>query len=141
MYKLCLLFVLITYVAGGYPIFPDDFAWSSAGWLPGKHCLRILESADPNTWDDNYLCWNSAKSWPAIYWSSAGPIQNMRCTQILETADPHTWNDNYLCVPPNSKYVFLWSSAGPIPGLDCLQWLESADPHTWDDNYLCGVTA
>ena len=37
-------------------------------------CLRIYESADPHTWDDNYLCWIQRPGWqdPNIKWRSAG---------------------------------------------------------------------
>jgi hypothetical protein len=117
------------------------FAWNCAGPIPGMMCTQILETADPDTWSDNYFC---AARDLGLRWSSAGPIAGMRCTQIVETADPHTWADNYLCVPASTPYVLVWSSAGPLPGMACVQWSEPADPHTWADNFLCyaayGVT-
>jgi hypothetical protein len=59
-------------------------------------CTQIIESADPDTWNDNYLC--VPPSSPLIFsWSSAGPIAGKSCVQITESADPHSWMDNYLC--------------------------------------------
>ncbi len=121
--------------SGSYALnIPPVFQWSSAGPIAGKTCVRILEPADPDTWNDNYLCSNVPYG---VAWSSAGPIANMRCTQIIESADPNTWNDNYLCVPLSSPLIFSWSSAGPIAGKSCVRFTESADPHSWMDNYLC----
>ncbi len=113
-----------------------EFAWNSSGPISEMECIQILETADPDTWDDNYFC---SKEYEGISWSSAGPIQGMRCTQITEGAEPsnHTWNDNYLCVTNESNLNFYWSSAGPISNKNCVQWLETSDPDTWDDNYLC----
>jgi hypothetical protein len=108
--------------------------WSSAGPISGKYCTQISESADPHTWNDNYLCADVSYG---FRWSSAGPISGMRCTQISESADPHTWNDNYLCVPNDSPLWLSWSSAGPISGKSCTQIIEAADPYSWRDNYLC----
>merc|ERR1711939_1174753 len=31
--------------------------WSSAGPIGGMRCTQILESSDPDTWNDNYLCY------------------------------------------------------------------------------------
>ena len=108
--------------------------WSSAGPISGKHCTQLIESADPHTWSDNYLC---ADVNYGFLWSSAGPISGMRCTQFQEPSDPHTWMDNYLCVPHDSRLQLSWSSAGPISGKRCTQIIEPTDPHTWNDNYLC----
>ena len=33
------------------------FSWSMAGPIGGRSCVQILETADPHTWGDNYLCW------------------------------------------------------------------------------------
>jgi hypothetical protein len=110
--------------------------WSSAGPISGRYCTQIVESADPHTWNDNYLC---ADADYGIRWSSAGPISGMRCTQISEPSDPDTWNDNYLCVPSNSPLKLGWSYAGPLASRFCVQWFEAADPHTWSDNYLCAA--
>lgn len=110
------------------------FAWNCAGPVAGMTCTQILETADPNTWHDNYFC---ATTPLGMRWNSAGPIAGMECTQILETADPHTWDDNYLCLPPGGPYQLAWSSAGPLRGMQCIQWIEPSDPHTWNDNFLC----
>ncbi len=110
------------------------FEFDSHAPIAGRYCTQIIESADPYTWNDNFLC---AKSNWGIRWSGHNPIPGMKCTQIIESADPHTWNDNYLCVPTNSPLNFSWSGAGPIAGKTCVQFDESADPHTWLDNYLC----
>ncbi|MFT3839130.1 MAG: GH25 family lysozyme [Myxococcaceae bacterium] len=109
-------------------------SWSCNGPIAGETCVNVHESADPNTWSDNYVC---SKEPLGIKWSSAGAIAGMRCTQVTEPSDPHTWTDNYLCVPEVSPYEFKWSYAGPIAGDTCLQWNEPADPNTWSDNYLC----
>jgi hypothetical protein len=114
------------------------FAWSCAGPLPGMTCVQTLETADPNTWHDNYVC---SMIPLGLRWSSAGPIHGMRCTQLYEYADPHTWNDNYLCIPSVSNVHLAWSEAGPLAGMQCVQFLEPSDPHTWNDNYLCWVVA
>ena len=34
----------------------SSLQWSSAGPIKGKHCVQWLETADPHTWRDNYLC-------------------------------------------------------------------------------------
>ena len=59
-----------------YPSWPGEFRWSYAGPVDGWACTRILEVADPNTWNDNYFC---HKSLPGIAgvgmrWNSAGNI-------------------------------------------------------------------
>jgi hypothetical protein len=107
-------------------------AWNSAGPIAGMTCTQITEPADPDTWNDNYLC---ADRDLGLRWSYAGPIAGMVCTQIHEGSDPHTWNDNYLCAP--NDLGLRYSSAGPIVGMSCTQLLETSDPHTWSDNYLC----
>lgn len=112
----------------------SKFVWSSSGAVANRVCTQISEPADPDTWNDNYLC---ADSDYQIQWSNSGAIANKRCTQIIESADPNSWNDNYLCVPETSDIYFSWSSAGPIDSMQCIQFLELADPHTWEDNYLC----
>jgi hypothetical protein len=118
------------------PVSRDTIAFSSAGPISGWSCVQLLESSDPHTWDDNYLC---SKTDLGLRWSSAGPIEDpsLRCTQITEPSDPDTWDDNYLCAPLSAPQ-FVWSSAGRVPGMyNCIQFLESADPYTWNDNYLC----
>jgi GH25 family lysozyme M1 (1,4-beta-N-acetylmuramidase) len=110
------------------------FTWSCNGPIAGESCVQINEPADPDTWNDNYLC---SKVNLDIKWSHAGTIAGMRCTQVDEPSDPHTWNDNYLCVPEVSPYNFRWSHAGPVAGDTCIQFDEPADPDTWNDNFLC----
>lgn len=113
-----------------------EFAWNSSGPISGMECVQALETADPDTWNDNYFC---SREYEGVAWSSSGTIAGMRCIQITEGAElsGHTWNDNYLCVLNESNLNFYWNSAGPILNKSCVQWLEIADPHTWDDNYLC----
>ncbi|HEU4535704.1 MAG TPA: M57 family metalloprotease [Polyangiaceae bacterium] len=111
-----------------------QLSWSSAGPIAGLQCTQINEPADPDTWDDNFLCANTNLG---LQWSFAGPIAGLRCTQIHEASDPHTWGDNFLCVPPSSPLQLVWSSAGPVAGKTCVQVHEASDPHTWLDNYLC----
>lgn len=108
--------------------------WSSSGTIAGKHCVRILETVDPHTWGDNFLCFNQDYG---VVWSSSGTIAGKKCTQLLEPSDPHTGTDNFLCVPNLSTFEFAWSSSGPIKNLFCTQMLEAADPNTWSDNYVC----
>lgn len=110
------------------------FAFSYAGPLSGRTCVRLTEPSDPDTWDDNYLCSDLDYG---IRWSSTGPISGMKCTQIREPSDPDTWDDNYVCVPTGSPFVFHWSSTGPLEGMKCIQFYEPADPYTWEDNFLC----
>ena len=37
--------------------FKKDDRWSSAGPIRGMRCVQWLETADPHTWSDNYLCY------------------------------------------------------------------------------------
>lgn len=110
--------------------------WSNAGPIDGMICTWIVESSDPHTWHDNYLC--SAEDF-GFRWKSGG-VQDGDgyCVKWSEPSDPHTWNDNYLC---SNRYLGLrWSNAGPITGSTgtyCLRIWEPSDPYTWDDNYLC----
>jgi len=62
-----------------------SLSWSFAGPLSGRQCTRILESSDPATWDDHYLC--STENY-GFAWSGVGPIGGMRCTQIVESMEP-----------------------------------------------------
>jgi hypothetical protein len=112
---------------GGYRL-----AWNSAGPIAGMTCTQINEPADPDTWNDNYLCSDQDLG---LRWSYAGPISGMVCTHIHEGSDPHGWNDNYLCAPRDLG--LRYSSAGPIAGMTCTQLSEGSDPDTWQDNYLC----
>jgi phospholipase/lecithinase/hemolysin len=115
----------------GWPL-----TFNSSGQIAGKACVQIKEPSDPDTWDDNYLCYKDAQG---VTWSWAGSVAGMRCTQVNEGAEPasHTWNDNFLCVPNASPHQLSWSSAGPIAGKACVNFYEASDPDTWDDNYLC----
>lgn len=114
---------------------PDRFVFSYAGPVEGYHCLSVNESADPDTWGDNYFC---SVDDEGMQWSSAGPIEGLDCIQVIEPSDPNTWDDNYLCFGASAyAYGMEWSYGGPIPGKTCVQWIEPADPHTWGDNYLC----
>ncbi|MFC1623492.1 hypothetical protein ACFL16_03780, partial [Patescibacteria group bacterium] len=116
--------------------FSDDqtFGWSNEGVIDGMVCTHILETVDPDSWDNNYLCTQNNEG---IVWNSSGTVAGMRCYQVSESADPDTWHDNYLCVPEQSNLQFYWSSDERVSGKDCVQWFEPYDPHTWDDNYLC----
>ncbi|MGE0324435.1 MAG: M15 family metallopeptidase [Polyangiaceae bacterium] len=109
------------------------FFWDCAGPIDSLSCVQISEPADPDSWDDNYLC---SEGELGLQWSNSGEIAGMRCTAITEGSDSDTWNDNFICVPPDSPYFFTWSSAGPLAG-DCVQFNEPNDPDTWGDNYLC----
>ena len=42
------------------PHWPSELRWSSADPIDGWTYRRILETADPNTWNDNYFCHYSA---------------------------------------------------------------------------------
>ena len=57
-----------------FPRWPQEFRWRSAGPVDGWTCTRILEVADPDTWDDNYFCYRSAPHIRGIgmRWSSGG---------------------------------------------------------------------
>lgn len=112
------------------------FTFSCDGPNEGKTCVNVNESADPNSWADNFMCTDGDIG---LTWSEKGPIEGMRCTNVHEGADdvPEAWADNYLCVPNDSEHVLEWSSAGPIEGKTCLQWNEPSDTHSWGDNYLC----
>jgi hypothetical protein len=108
------------------------FSWSAAGPIAGMICVQIVEPADPDSWNDNFLC--TPRDF-GLRWSAAGPIAGMTCTSLNEIADPYTWVDNFLCAPVD--YGLRWSSGGAIPGMRCTQLLEPSDPNTWNDNFLC----
>ncbi len=109
-------------------------AWSHAGPIADKHCVRVNEPKDPHAWNDNFLCTDRDVG---LRWSWAGPLPNMVCVAFAEPAEPaaHKWSDNYLCSPRDEGLV--WSHAGPLAGKTCVQIVEPADPNTWSDNYLC----
>ncbi|NTX64675.1 hypothetical protein HUA74_28900 [Myxococcus sp. CA051A] len=111
------------------------FAFSSAGPLQGPdwRCTRLLETEDPHTWDDNYLCYREVPL--GFQFSSAGPIQGKACTAITETTDvAGTWNDNFLCA--ERDVGLRWSETGAISGMRCTRIRMSGETG-WDDNYLC----
>jgi hypothetical protein len=85
------------------PSSPFSFSWSSAGPIADSNqCVRWLETADPATWHDNFLCIDlktsslSTSSAPVNFkWNSAGKIQGMQCTQVT----PYllaTWTPSYV---------------------------------------------
>lgn len=121
------------------PVWPDDFKWSSAGKPDGYECLKIGETRDHDSWDDNYLCWRDDKTDPKLFWSTDGIISKWRgghrCTKIT-VSDPDSWDDNYLCEDDKSPYRFSWSEHGPIFGNRCIRWTEPADPQ-WNNGLLC----
>ena len=71
--------------------------WSMAGEIAGQKCVQITETADPDTWTDNYICLPLDTPYD-FKWNSAGPLEGLECIQWLEPADPDTWDDNYLCL-------------------------------------------
>ena len=102
-------------------------------------CTQIIETADPHTWQDNYLCvpQNSPLSW-----SMHNPIPGKNCVQWLELSDRQgTWLDNFLCIEQVTVWLddFKWSYAGIPHGYECVQIVEPAEPvkTTWTDNYFC----
>jgi hypothetical protein len=100
-------------------------------------CVNLNEPADPDTWNDNFLC--SATDY-GFRWSYAGPIDGMDCTGVNEAAEPlaAAWSDNYFCAPKQSPWIVSYSSAGPIDGKTCVHLNETLDlANSWSDNYLC----
>ena len=78
--------------------------WSESGPKPGMRCTQIYEHADPDAWDDDYLCVREAQAGGLgsayhFRWSEAGPIPSHegRCIRWHEPDDPNAWSDNYLC--------------------------------------------
>lgn len=118
------------------PQFHIGMEWSADGPIPGKHCTHMIEPSDPDSWNDNYLCFNDEYN---VQWSSAGVLNGLNCVQTVEPAEPvaHTWSDNYLCVPNDSPFQLRWSHNGTIPSLCCERLYAPDDPHTWYDNFVC----
>jgi hypothetical protein len=114
------------------------FTFAGSGAVAGRTCLSVNESADPDTWADNFLCTDGDFG---LQWATAGAIPGMTCTAITESADQHAdiWADNFLCAPKEqSPFTFSWSSAGRPAGKDCVRWYEGADlAGSWGDNWLC----
>lgn len=122
-------------VAVSTPVFATELKWSQAGPIAGLTCTKINEPADPNAWDDNYLC---ADEDLQLKWSSAGPIAGLQCVLINEPADIYkTWFDNYLCSPKDLGFV--WKANGPVADMKCVRIYEDSEPAAtaWQDNYLC----
>ena len=62
-----------------YPRWPQEFKWSFAGPISGMTCERILETADPHTWHDNFFCHSSGPGIQGVgmRWSSAGIFKSL----------------------------------------------------------------
>ena len=58
---LLLLLALLPVVVSGdlsdLPVWPKQFRWSYSGVPAGYSCVKITEPSDPDTWEDNYFCW------------------------------------------------------------------------------------
>ena len=114
-----------------------DFEFKSNGRDFRMNCTGLKESADPHSWNNNYLCTSEDLG---IRFKTAGVIQDMDCTNLNEESDREgTWFDNYLCLPKSSAFKFTWSSEGPIAGKECLSMYEEAEPYanSWWNNFLC----
>ena len=78
--KLLLVIALLAIGADAFcrkfPVWPQDFKWSYAGPINGMHCTRILETADPHTWKDNFLCHKTGPKYLPVgmRWHSAGIV-------------------------------------------------------------------
>jgi hypothetical protein len=136
-------FLFVAYIISCLACCPEadaaEFHWSFGGALPGYHCVKTNEPADPDTWDDNFICSDTDVG---LAWSYAGPVAGKKCVNINEPADPHTWGDNYLCVDANSDYTLSFSSSTRAPPeVECLIMDEPSDRDTWKDNYLCWTKA
>lgn len=124
-------------IPNGPPANPQiEFAWSSNGPISGQYCTRIQEIADPNTWDDNYIC---NETDVGLRFNSAGPLAGMTCINMPQPPSytyAWTWADNYLCWTPAANLGLTWSITGPTPGRYCLPKIEEVGgwhPQT----YLC----
>lgn len=139
----------------------DGVAWKENGPIAGMSCTQALETADPNTWNDNYIC-APASSGLQFYWTSNeglnlyGPnganssgaaaqasFNTMRaqgkCAKWDIPEDPHTWYDNYLC--SNQTGLTFSKTADTSPNRSCLRVTESADPSgQWASTgyFVCG---
>ena len=101
------------------------------------NCTSLRETADPHSWNNNYLCASEALG---IRFKTAGKLEGMDCVNLNEEADREgTWFDNYLCLPKSSEFRFVWSSEGIIDGKECLSMHEEKEPYinSWWDNFLC----
>jgi len=119
---------------------PDDLglAWTPNDAIKGLPCLQISEWSDPDTWDDNYLCWNTiARRNLDLEWSTTGPLANKTCVALEEPSEPeeHGWGSARLC---SSEDLGLHlTTQYPATGEHCAFLYEPGDPHGWNDNSLC----
>lgn len=124
-------------IPSGPPANPQiEFAWSSAGPVSGQYCTRIQEIADPNTWDDNYIC---NENDVGLRFNSAGPMAGMTCINTPQPpsyAYSGTWADNYLCWPPAANLGLTWSITGQTPGKYCLPQISEVGGW-WPQTFLC----
>ena len=112
-----------------------SFTFSMNGAVEGHQCANV-DSGDPNTWNDNFLCSGEELG---LRFSASGPLDGMTCTQITESADatPQFWANSWLCLPKGAPYSLSWSSAGPLEHLQCVRWFDHSESATWLDNWLC----
>ncbi|KAJ6640114.1 Coagulation factor X [Pseudolycoriella hygida] len=105
--------------------------YSSAGTIPGKHCVFVLDSIF--TVSCNYICFNKDYG---VRWSAWRDIKGMECTKLLEESNPNArsyFTRTFLCVPQGSPFRFQFSTNGRISGLCCVNVFT----HNGKDNYLC----
>jgi hypothetical protein len=112
-----------------------SFTFSMTGAVEGHQCANV-DSGDPNTWNDNFLCSSEELG---LRFSASGPPDGMTCTQITESADatPQFWANAWLCLPKGAPYSLSWSSAGPLEHSQCVRWFDHSESATWLDNWLC----
>eukprot|EP00794_Sanderia_malayensis_P015193 gene15193-16760_t len=135
---------------GGYPSWPNDFAWNTNG-MPQNcncqqckcRCLQINEPSAGAEWKNNFLCYKNRSIDPKIQWSFNGPMIGKRCTHVSDPTFGKYWDNNFICVPKNSPYRFAWSSNGPLNKnkFSCLKMNIPEGPKEWRDNYLCAIQA
>jgi hypothetical protein len=122
---------------------PSGSLWFSCnGPLEGKLCTSVNESADPDGWNNNYICTDDRL---LLRWSTAGQIPGWACVNIREDNEPpsHTWSDNWLCFRQDAGNGqdprMEWKQGGDDhdPFMPCVHWDEPSDPHGWNNNFLC----
>lgn len=111
----------------------NGLVWSCGGGscnpsLSGLNCIHTNEPADPDTWQDNQLCWP--------------PTNSDGSANTLKLAWTHYSNSPYADPSkdpgksdPGMLSLNYWKSNGyPY----CVQWDVPEDyAQTWNDNYLC----
>lgn len=108
----------------------------------GWKCINFNEPKDPDTWIDNYLCYET-KQISGLVFSNTGKLEKMDCENIYGEGEPaeHTWSDNYLCYPKTTAWILKWSTNGPAKSADsCVRIVEPSDKHGWTEdyyNFLC----